>query len=215
MRRLLPLLVLLAVPFASAAHADGCPPSSCGTTSLAPPGSNIAFVFPNGNQGPLRVYDLRTGRLRFAFPGGIMAAGGRAFVAAVQARGRTRFVRYDTRTGRGHTLRTVPGSWSVVGVSADGRRVARFKFRKRARGTTLTLDEPGRTSSVRFPGDYQLESFSADGRRLFLVHWHRSGSYDLQQYDRARARLSPTKLDEPDEKMSGQAQSAVETRDGS
>lgn len=215
MRRLLPLLVLLAVPFASAAHADGCPPSTCGTTSVAPPGSNIAFVFPSGQPGPLSVYDLRTGRQRFTLPSGLLSADGRVFVSAVEGRGRTRFVRYDTRTGRGQTLRTVPGSWSVVGVSADGRRVARFKSRKHARGTTLTLDDSGRTSSIRFPGNYQLESFSEDGHRLFLIHWHRSGSYDLQQYDRGSARLSPTKLAEPDEKMSGQAQSAVEARDGS
>jgi sugar lactone lactonase YvrE len=207
--------VLLAIPFASAAHADGCPPSICGTTSVAPPGSSLAYVFPNGRQGPLWVYDLRTGRKRVALPNGMLSANGRVFVAAVEGQRKTRFVRYDPRTGRAHTLRSVPGAWSVVGVSADGRRIARFKFRKRARGTTLTLDDPGRTSSVRFPGNYELESFSQDGRRLFLVHWHRTGSYDLQQYDRGSARLSPTKLDEPDEKMTGQAQGAVETRDGS
>jgi hypothetical protein len=153
--------------------------------------------------------------MRFSLPSGTLSADGRVFVAAVQKRHTTRFVRYDTRTGRGRTLRTVPGYWNVVGVSADGRRIARFKFRKRARGTVLTLDEPGGTRSIRFPGNYQLESFSQDGRRLFLIHWHRSGAYDLQQYDRTSERLSPTRLAEPDEKMSGQAQSAVETRDGS
>src|SRR5262245_28565999 len=213
MTRLLPLLVLLAIPFASAA--DGCPPSSCGTTSVAPAGSNVAFVFPHGRQGPLGVYDLRTGRKRFVIPSGMLSADGRVFVSAVQSGRRTRFVRYDTRTGHGQTLRTAPGSWSVVGVSADGRRIARFKFRKGAGATILTLDEGRRSRSVRLPGTYELESFSQDGRRLFLVHWHRSGSYDLQQYDRGNARLTPTRLDEPDEKMSGQAQSAVETRDGS
>jgi Tol biopolymer transport system component len=161
------------------------------------------------------VYDLRSGRKRFAFPSGMLSANGRAFVSAVQGEGGTRFVRFDTRTGRARALRTVPGIWTLVGVSADGRRIARFKFRKRARGTTLTLDEPGGSQQVRFPGTYQFESFSPDGRRLFLIHWHRTGSYDLQQYDRASARLSATRLDEPDEKMEGQAQGAVQRRDGS
>lgn len=215
MKRLLPLLVLLAIPFPSAAHADGCPPSSCGTTSVAPAGSNLAFVFPNGRQGPLQGYDLRTGRKRFDLPNGKLSADGRVFVSAVQGRRKTRFVRYDTRSGRGQALRTVPGDWSVVGVSADGRRIARFRFRKHTRGTVFTLDGPRRSDSVRLPGNYELESFSQNGRRLFLVHWHRSGSYDLQQYDRGSARLSPTRLDEPDEKMTGLAVSAVETRDGS
>ena len=215
MRRLLPLLVLLAIPFPSAALADGCPPSTCGTTSVAPVGSKLAFVFPSGRQGPLQAYDLRTGHKRFVLPSGMLSADGRVFVSAVQRHRKTRFVRYETRTGRGQALRTVPGVWGVVGVSADGRRIARFKFRKRVRATVLTLDEPGRSSSVRLPGAYELESFSQDGRRLFLVHWHRSGSYDLQQYDRSSGRLSPTRIDEPDEKMSGQAMGAVETRDGS
>jgi hypothetical protein len=215
MRRLLPLLALLAIPHASVVHADGCPPSTCGTTSVAPAQSNLAFVFPNGQHGPLSVYDLRSGRKRFAFPSGMLSADGRAFVSTIQRHRTTRFVRYDTRTGRGQALRTVLGVWSVVGVSADGRRIARFRFRKRARATVLSLDDPGRTTSVRLPGSYELESFSQSGRRLFLVHWHRNGSYDLQQYDRGSARLSPTRLDEPDEKMTGQAMVAVETRDGS
>ena len=215
MRRLLALLMLIAIPFASSARADGCPPSTCGTTSVAPAGSSLAFVFANGRQGPLQVYDLRSGRRRFGFPSGMLSADGRVFVAAVHVRRGTRFVRFDTRTGNASALRTVPGAWSVVGVSADGRRIARFKFRKRARGTVLTVDEPGRSESLRFPGNYELESFSPGGQRLFLVHWHKSGSYDLQQYDRRRASLSPTRLDEPEEKMTGQAQSAVATRDGS
>jgi hypothetical protein len=144
----------------------------------------------------------------------MLSADGHAFVSAVHVKGGTRFLRLDTRTGSARALRTVPGFWSVVGVSANGRRIARFKFRKRARGTVLTLDEPGRSESVRFPGTYELESFSPNGRRLFLIHWHRTGSYDLQQYDRASGRLSPTRLDEPDEKMTGQAVTAVQTRDG-
>ena len=214
MRRLLPLFVLALLPFSATAHADGCPPSQCGTTSVAPPGSSL-FVFPGGRQGALHVYDLRTGRRRFALPAGMLSADGRTFVSAVQGRASTRFIRFDPRTGRRRVLRTVPGAWTVVGVSADGRRVARFKFRKRSKGTTLTLDERRRSQSIRFPGAYELESFSPDGRRLFLIHWHRTGSYDLQQYDRASARLSPTRLDEPEEKMEGQAQGAVEKRDGS
>ena len=214
MRRLLPLLALVLIPIPATAHADGCPPSDCGTTSLAPAGSTLAFVFPHGRQGPLWTYDLWSGKKRSVFPSGMLSADGERFVAAVQVKGGTRFLRFETRTGRARALRTVSGVWSVVGVSADGRRVARFKFRKGVSGTRLTLDQPRGSETVRFPGNYQLESFSPDGRRVYLIHWHRSGSYDLQQYDRASGRLTPTRLDEPDEKMSGQAQNAVETRDG-
>lgn len=213
MRRLLLLLVFALITIPATAHADGCPPSECGTTSFAPAGSSL-FVFPSGRQGPLHVYDLRSGIRRFVLPSGMLSADGRTFVSAVHVKGGTRILRFDPRTGSARALRTVPGVWNVVGVSADGRRIARFKFRKHATATALTVDERGRSQSIHFPGTYELESFSPDGRRLFLVHWHRTGSYDLQQYDRASRRLSPTRLDEPDEKMTGQAVTAVETRDG-
>ena len=214
MRRLLPLLVLLAIPFASVAHADGCPPANCGTTSVARPGRSWPSSFRMGGRDRSAAYDLGTGRKRFVLPSGMLSADGKVFVSAVQARRDTRFVRYDTRTGRGRRIRTAPGFWSVVGVSADGRRIARFKFRKGARATIFTLDEPERSGTVRFPGTFELESLSQDGRRLFLVHWNHTGRYDLQQYDRANRRRTPTRLAEPDEKMTGQATSAVETRDG-
>ncbi|HEY7149642.1 MAG TPA: hypothetical protein VH420_09380, partial [Gaiellaceae bacterium] len=214
MRRLLPLLALALIPFPATAHADGCPPSICGTTSFAPPGSSL-FVFPNGRQGPLHVYDLRGGSRRFVLPHGILSADGRAFVSAVPVRGGTRLFRFDPRTGGVRALRTVPGVWSIAVVSADGRRIARFTSGKYAKGTTFTVDDPGRSQAIHLAGSYELESFSPDGRRLFLIHWHRTGSYDLQQYDRTSARLSPTRLDEPDEKMEGQAQGAVQKRDGS
>jgi hypothetical protein len=214
MRRLLPLLTLLAIPFPSAALADGCPPASCGTTSVAPLGSKLAFVFPEGRQGPLWAYDLNSGRKRFVLPSGMLSADGSVFVSAVQ-NGRTmRFVRYDTRTGHGRLLRTARGYWNVVAISADGRRIARFKFGASARKTIFTLDDPRGSGSVRLPGTFQVDALSPDGRRLFLVHWNRTGGYDLQQYDRATGRRSPTRLADPDEKMTGQATGAVATRDG-
>ena len=107
----------------------------------------------------------------------------------------------------------VRGAWSESPRTAAGSR-ASSSGRARGRPCSRWTIQGGR-SSVRLPGTYELESFSQNGRRLFLVHWHRSGSYDLQQYDRGSARLSPTRLDEPDEKMTGLAMTAVETRDGS
>jgi hypothetical protein len=45
------------------------------------------------------------------------------------------------------------------------------------------------------------------------VHWKRLG-YALEQLDLSSRKLSPTRLDDPDEKMSGTATSAIATRDG-
>ena len=152
MRRLLPLLVLLAIPFPSAALADGCPPSTCGTTSVAPVGSKPRVRLSERAAGAapgLRLAD-RSQAIRASRAACSPPTAGSSFQPSRRHR-KTRFVRYETRTGRGRALRTVPGVWSVVGVSADGRRIARFKFRKRARATVLTLDESGRTEFGSIP----------------------------------------------------------------
>jgi hypothetical protein len=208
MKRLLPLLLLVAIPVPSAALADGCPPSTCGTTSSAVPGSRTLFVRPTGQQGPLHGFDLVTGARRFTLPSGVLSADGRTFVASAQARvKRTTVARFDARTGRLQRGSSVRGRWQVVGVSADGSREV---LARHSRGTT-ELRVAG--SSYLLRGNYEVEALSPDGRRLFLVHWRNRG-YELQQLDLPSRRLSPTRLDEPDEKMSGTALSAVSTRDG-
>jgi hypothetical protein len=61
---------------------------------------------------------------------------------------------------------------------------------------------------------YDVEALSPHARRVFLIHWNRSGGYDLRQLDFLTKKLTPTRLDDPDEKMIGQATTAVGTRDG-
>jgi hypothetical protein len=208
MRRLLPLILLVVILAPSTALADGCPPSSCGSTSSAIPGSSIVLVRPNGQFGPLQAYDVRTGQRRFALPPGVLSADGRTFVAAVAPKAnRTTVVRYDARSGkllRGWSLRA---RWSAAALSADGRHYALAHYWRR--GIALRI---GRSTSA-LRGTYDVEALSPDGRKVFLVHWKRNG-YDLQQLDLATNKLTPTRLDEPDEKMTGQATTAVATRDG-
>ena len=208
MKRLLPLLLLAVVPAPSAALADGCPPSTCGTTSSALPGSRTLFVRPSGHQGPLQAFDLRTGARRFMLPSGVLSAHGRTFVAWARTKAKwTTVVRFDARTGKLHRASSVPGRWKVVGVSADGSRYVLA----RRNGRTTELLAAGSRYLLR--GNYEVEGLSPDGSRVFLVHWLNRG-YELQQLDLAARRLSPTRLDDPDEKMSGTATNAVATRDG-
>ena len=208
MRRLLPLFLLVLVPAPSAALADGCPPSTCGTTSSALPGSRTLFVRPWGQQGPLQAFDLVSGARRYSLPHGVLSADGRAFVSWARAKAkRTTVARFDARTGRLLRGRSLPGRWNVAGLSADGRRVALMTYRKRA----TVLEVAGSRSVLR--GMYEVEALSPDGRRVFLVHWRDNG-YDLQQLDLESRKLSPTRLDDPDEKMRGTAVTATATRDG-
>ena len=208
MRRLLPLLVLVLIPLPPAALADGCPPSSCGISSSARPGSSLVFVRLGGQQGSLQAYDVRTGARRFSLPAGMLSADGSTFVSSAAPQlTRTTVVRYDARTGklvRGWSLR---GRWNAVAVTASGRHDALARYGRRE----ISLRVAGRRAVL--PASFDVEALSPDGRKVFLVHWKRSG-YDLQQLDLATHRLAATRLDDPEEKMSGTAVNAVATRDG-
>src|SRR5439155_11077358 len=75
------LAVLLAFAFlpTAVAHADGCPASTCGTTSQAVPGAKLLFVRPSGQSGPLIAYDLARRVRSFALPAGTLTADTRSF----------------------------------------------------------------------------------------------------------------------------------------
>jgi hypothetical protein len=208
MRRLLPLIFLVVIPAPSTALADGCPPSSCGSTSSAIPGSTVVFVRPNGPYGSLQAYDVRTGERRFTLPAGALSADARTFLAAVAPKAnRTTVVRYDAPSGRLLRGWSLPERWSAAALSADGRHSVLAHYWRR--GLVLRVGESQRA----LRGTFDVEALSPNGRKVFLVHWKRNG-YDLQQLDLATNKLKPTRLDEPDEKMTGQATTAVATRDG-
>ena len=208
MKRLLPLFLLVLIPAPATALADGCPPSSCGTSSSAVPGSRTLFVRPSGQQGPLHAYDLVSGARRFRLPNGVLSADGRTYIASARAKtSRTTVARIDARTGKLQSGSSVRGRWGVVGVSANGGLEVLTRYARRA--TELRVG----ASRFRLRGNYEVEALSPDGSRLFLVHWKRLG-YELEQLDLDSRRLSPTRLDEPDEKMSGAAAGAIATRDG-
>ena len=208
MRRLLPLLLLMLIP-AHAAVADGCPPSTCGTSGSAMPGSRLIFVRPNGQQGPLLAFDVFTGARRYALSPGHLSADGATFVSSARAKAkRTTVVRFDARTGKIRKGWSLRGRWEVGGLTADGRRVALVGYRR----PNATVIRVAGSRNV-LHGSYEVEALSPDARRVFLVHWRAYG-YDLQQLDLRSRTLSATRLDDPNEKMSGTAVTAVATRDG-
>lgn len=217
MKRLLPLLLLVLIPAPATALADGCPPSSCGTTSVAPPGSRVTLVRPIGQEGPVEGYDLVTGQHSFVLPNGILAADGRTFVASHVLRTgkktrKTILERYDAQTGRLRSARAITGTWYVGAVSANAQRVALRRYGKT--GALVAVVGIAIGSPWFLHGTWDIEALSPDGTRLFLVHWNRTGSYTLEKLDVRTGRLSSTRLDEPTEKMTGQAQVAVASRDG-
>jgi hypothetical protein len=166
------------------------------------------FVRPSGQPGPLQAFDVRTGKKRFGLPYGVLSADGRTFLAATAPKAnRTTIVRYDARSGRLRRGSSLPDRWMVAALSADGRHSALAHYWRR--GIALRV---GNARSA-LHGTYDVEALSPDARKVFLIHWNRTG-YDLRQLDLMTQKVTPTRLDEPDEKMTGQATTAVATRDG-
>ena len=206
MKRLLPLLLLVVIPAPAPALADGCPPSTCGVTSSATPGSPLLFV--RSPIGTLQAFDLERGTRRFSLPRGSLSADSRTFVAAARTKAdRTTVARLDAWTGKPQRAWSLRGRWEVGGVTADGRTFALARHTRRA-----TIFRVGSKRKA-LRGWRDVEALSPDGRRLYLVHWGRS-SYVLEQLDLASGRLAPTRLADPDEKMIGLPSTAVATRDG-
>ena len=220
MKRLALLAALAFLP-ASLARADGCPPSTCGTSTNAVPGSRYVTLRTNGQHGPLVVYDVVARRQRVQLPAGVASADGRTFVSARAPKraAATSLTRYRLPSGRRAGVARVPGRYAVAGVSARGRRIVLLDLEAR-RGETrfVVLDGWRRVDDVTLKGFYELETLSSDGERLFLVHWRKNG-YDLELFHLRTNRLRPTPTrsseDGKPETMAGQAWTAVATRDGS
>jgi hypothetical protein len=221
-KRLLVVALILLIPAAlgaAAGRADGCPPSTCGTTSLAAPGSPLLVVRSAGQLGPLDAYGVATGKRRFSLPGGILAANGRTFVSAIPIKVGTRVIRFDASTGALRSAWQVRSRWTLAGVSSTGRWAALVRVEDRGRTTRFVIVDALRgriVDRVRLRGSFELETLSADGKRLFLVHY-RSSDYVLQLYDlnRRLLRANPIRSKDPDEtKMTGTAARAVASRDG-
>jgi hypothetical protein len=218
MRRALSLclsLFAVAVPSAQACDCGGCPPTSCGTTSSAAPGSGLLSVRTAGQRGPLQAYDVRSGRRRFALPPGILSADGRLYVSVRTVPRHGSVVRlYDAHTGRPvGGFRYDRKGYFLGGVSPNGRWLA--LIHQAPHRTRIELvDAQGRERyALRLHGWYDVDAVSNAARRVFLIQYVRSG-YLIRRYDAVRRRLASGSLTEKGVPMNGTAWDAVASPDG-
>ena len=218
MKRTLPIVVLLAflVP-ASTAYGDGCP-APCSGESSSPPGAKLLFVQPDGAAGQLVAYDTKNGRPVFALPPGRASADGWAHVAAVRRprHGSTVLTRYAVATGRLNRAMDVPDVWTLAAVSPTGRWAA--LSRRAGRHTHVGLVDLQRARlvrRVRLRGNFEVETVSMHGDRLFLIQHLDARRYLVRLYDLRTRRLASEPLRGGDDRlMAGYAWSGIGSRDG-
>jgi YVTN family beta-propeller protein len=223
MRRLCLLAALLILP--AAAHAatrptDGCPVPCSGQIS-SPADNRLLFIQPAGVPGPVAAYDTATGALRFLLPAGITAADGRLHYAAHIGRVGTVVSRHAVRSGALEDSFLVDGRWRIAGVSPTGMYVA---LSRRAADRSRTWIEihgasGTRVHSLELRGDFEVDTVSRDGARLFLIeHLHADGSprYAVRLFDLTHEHLTSAPLRGKGEPpvMAGLAWSGIGSPDG-
>jgi len=175
-------------------------------------------VRPSGTIGPLRAYDLATGRQRFSIEPGMLSADGSRFFGASVAGRRTTIARFDTRSGG--LVGTWPafGQWWLGGISPNGRWIVLAASKPGKGMTRLAVVSTDRHRVVRtlpLRGWWEIETVSNDGRRLFLIQ-HRQTSYVVRVYDVARGALRPgsVRIKNESPQMVGSAWGSVASPDG-
>jgi hypothetical protein len=221
MKRLLPLLLLpfLLAP-ATVALGNGCP-APCSGQTASPPDAQLLYVQPDGEGGPLVAYDTASGARAFTLPRGRASWDGRWHFAAFPGP-RTMVARYRVATGAVSGFFRVPGRFTVAGVSPTGRWVA--LARRGRKTTTIIVADAVRRRTVHalgLRGDFEVETVSADGTRLFLIEHLRSPGaprYVVRLYDLRREQLTAKPLRAETKSrlrfMTGYAWSGVGSPDG-
>jgi hypothetical protein len=222
MRRFLfiPFLSLLLLLPAQSGGANGCP-LPCSGQIASPEDERLLYVQPEGERGPVSVYDTRTSKLRFRLPKGLSSADGRWHFHAYRWLAGTRIPAFAVSTGRVWQTFTVPGRWRIGGVSPQGRWLVLSNRRFQPLRTEFSiLDASSGLIAHRFRlrGNFEVETVSPDGRRLFLIeHLRENGAprYLVRLYNIGTRRLQSEPLrGGKDRVMAGYAWSGVASPDG-
>jgi hypothetical protein len=216
----IPLLPLLLFLPAHSAGGNGCP-LPCSGQVASPEDERLLYVQPEGERGPVSVYDTRTGKLRFRLPKGFSSADGRWHFNAYRWLAGTKIPAFAVSTGRVWQTFTVPGRWRIGGVSPQGRWLVLSNRRFNPLRTELAILDASRgliSHRFRLRGNFEVETVSPDGRRLFLIeHLRENGAprYLVRLYNVPSRRLQSEPLrGGKDRVMAGYAWSGVASPNG-
>ena len=219
MRRLFLLTIIVLLPVSHAA-ANGCPAPCSGQVS-SPAGDRLLFVQPDGTSGRVDAYDTQTGQRRFTLPAGITSADGRAHYSVRRGKVGTVVSRYFVPSGALEGSWLVAGRWRLAGVSPTGSRVALARRSPDGARTLISIVTAvgKRLYALDLAGDFEVETVSRDGKRLFLIeHLPSTGSprYLVRLFDLSRDRLAakPLRGEGEPSVMAGLAWSGIGSHDG-
>jgi hypothetical protein len=222
MKRFLSIAIpslLLLLP-AQQAGGNGCP-LPCSGEVATPESDRLVFVQPEGEQGTVVAYDTKTGAKRFVLPRGHSSANGAWHFTGFRAKSRTTVANFFVRTGGVSRSWSLRGRWHVAGVSPQGRWLALSKRSFHPLRTDIAIANAFRGRVVhrfRLRGNFEVETVSNDGKRLFLIqHLRRDGAprYLVRLYDLSSRRLQSEPLrGGGDRIMAGYAWSGVASPNG-
>jgi hypothetical protein len=208
-RRLLLIgLVAGAAAVPGAAPGAACSPLNCAASGVSI-GKGLLAARPSGFTGAASVIDLRTGKLKWRLPAGILV--GHTLVEQSADREVTW---HDAYTGAVTGRATFPGSsttFSLAGLSQDGRRAVLLRTTP---DTTVVVVSRLGSTSFRLPDrDWEVDALSGD--TLYLIHYLSKG-YEVRRYDLAANALDPKPLKDPNGSSTiwGQAWERASSPDG-
>ena len=216
---LLASLLLIAAGVPSAAHPNGCPAPCSGQVS-SPPGVQLLYVQPDGVGGRVDAYDPRTGGRVLSLPPGMSSADGIWHVGVATGRVGTVLTRYLLAAGSPEASTLVDGRWRLQAVSLDAHFAALvLHSADRTHVAVADLFKSRVVHRLRLDGDFEVDTVSKDGTRLFLIqHLPTTGAprYLVRLFDLSRGRLASKPLRGPGEPsvMAGLAWSGVGSPDG-
>lgn len=195
------------------------------------PAGGVFFVRMQTNQGEMVLYDTATARPRLQLPaeGKFSADRTRYFFARPESSDGYVVESYDVDASVVTRLFSLPGKWSVSGVSSTGRWLALLRAAKESedRGSLeihshieiLDTRLGAITHTIDLAGEFSVDAISPDGSSLFLIRHlpaPRNNNYEIRLYDLTNRTLVPDPLREKgeDEVMEGSAYQQVATPDG-
>lgn len=184
MKRLLLVLVAVALLAPGAAHSAACAPINCAPSQFSIAGSLVGFRATA--LGQVTVADLRTGA-RHAVPGGVV--GGHLLVHAA---GR-KLTWYDLRTGADVGSARSPWPLRLAGASQDGSRAVGFH------GSNVVIVSRSAARQVPLTGFGSWDFDALRGWNLFLIKYLPGGGYQVVVADLSNDSVPERVLKDPRE----------------